>query len=73
MRFLDGANAVKDEFLGIFGPNGGYSHSFSLSNVTWKLVMFVGPLIFGTLTDNFGYYYMNLFLGKIITFFIVPS
>jgi hypothetical protein len=67
MDYSDGANAVEDEFPGIFGPNGGYSRSFSLSNITWKLGMFVGPLVSGTLTENFGYYYMNLFLGKTIS------
>jgi hypothetical protein len=67
MDYSDGANAVEDEFPGIFGPNGGYSRSFSLSNITWKLGMFVGPLVSGTLTENFGYYYMHLFLGKTIS------
>ncbi|KAI9036019.1 MFS general substrate transporter [Aspergillus affinis] len=59
-----GANELGSEYPGIFGPYGGYSRSFSLSNITWKLAMFVGPLISAALTQAVGYYYLNLFLGQ---------
>jgi hypothetical protein len=42
MSFLDGVNAVKDEFPGIFGPNGGYSlfflfiqYNLEIGNICW--------------------------------------
>lgn len=34
-----------------------------MSNISWKLGMFVGPLVSGTLTEKMGYYQMNLVLG----------
>ena len=64
----DGANELADEIPGIFGSNGGYSRSFSLSNVTWKGGMFVGPLVSGALTEAVGYFYMNLVLGTFCLF-----
>ncbi|RAH71384.1 MFS general substrate transporter [Aspergillus aculeatinus CBS 121060] len=63
VEVLNGANELADEIPGIFGSNGGYSRSFSLSNVTWKGGMFVGPLVSGALTEAVGYFYMNLVLG----------
>ncbi|RAK72524.1 MFS general substrate transporter [Aspergillus fijiensis CBS 313.89] len=63
VEVLNGANELADEKPGIFGSNGGYSRTFSLSNVTWKGGMFVGPLVSGALTEAVGYFYMNLVLG----------
>ncbi|RAH46775.1 MFS general substrate transporter [Aspergillus brunneoviolaceus CBS 621.78] len=65
VEVLNGANELADEKPGIFGSNGGYSRTFSLSNVTWKGGMFVGPLVSGALTEAVGYFYMNLVLGTI--------
>ncbi|PYH86121.1 MFS general substrate transporter [Aspergillus uvarum CBS 121591] len=62
VEVLNGANELADEKPGIFGSNGGYSRTFSLSNVTWKGGMFIGPLVSGALTEAMGYFYMNLFL-----------
>ncbi|RAK76885.1 MFS general substrate transporter [Aspergillus fijiensis CBS 313.89] len=62
VEVLHGANELSHEYPGIFGPHGGYSRSFSMSNISWKLGMFVGPLVSGTLTEKMGYYQMNLVL-----------
>ncbi|OJJ95681.1 hypothetical protein ASPACDRAFT_11308, partial [Aspergillus aculeatus ATCC 16872] len=66
VEVLNGANELAEEKPGIFGSNEGYSRTFSLSNVTWKGGMFVGPLISGALTEAVGYFYMNLVLGTFI-------
>ncbi|OJK04315.1 hypothetical protein ASPACDRAFT_48877 [Aspergillus aculeatus ATCC 16872] len=63
VEVLHGANELSHEYPGIFGPHGGYSRSFSMSNISWKLGMFVGPLVSGTLTEKMGYYQMNLVLA----------
>ncbi|RAH81410.1 MFS general substrate transporter [Aspergillus japonicus CBS 114.51] len=68
VEVLNGANELADEKPGIFGSNGGYSRTFSLSNATWKGGMFIGPLVSGALTEAVGYFYMNLFLGMTIIF-----
>ncbi|PLB54017.1 MFS general substrate transporter [Aspergillus steynii IBT 23096] len=65
VEVLNGANELNSEYPGIFGPHGGYSRSFSLSNVTWKLAMFVGPLASAALSDALGYYYLNVFLASL--------
>ncbi|KAF4153833.1 hypothetical protein CNMCM6069_000258 [Aspergillus lentulus] len=46
----------------IFGPNGGYSRAFSLTNMSWTFSMFLGPILSGALTETVGYYYMNIWL-----------
>jgi MFS-type transporter involved in bile tolerance (Atg22 family) len=51
------------EFPTNFGSGGAYSRAFSLSNISWKLGMFLGPLLSGVLTDSVGYYYMNVSFG----------
>ncbi|KNG81814.1 putative MFS transporter [Aspergillus nomiae NRRL 13137] len=48
----------------IFGPNGGMSRAYSLTNMAWTSTMFLGPILTSTLTQTVGYYYMNFFLGK---------
>ncbi|PYI23162.1 MFS general substrate transporter [Aspergillus violaceofuscus CBS 115571] len=63
VEVLHGANELSHEYPGIFGPHGGYSRSFSMSNISWKLGMFVGPLVSGTLTEKMGYYQMNVVLA----------
>jgi hypothetical protein len=59
-----GASELASEHPGIFGTSTGHSRAFVLSNVTWKLGMFAGPLLSGFLTEEIGYYFMNLILGK---------
>jgi MFS family permease len=54
---------LESKHPGIFGPNGGYSRAYSLSNISFTMGLLVGPLLSGSLTDSFGYYYMNLALG----------
>ncbi|KAF4243937.1 hypothetical protein CNMCM6805_010448 [Aspergillus fumigatiaffinis] len=49
----------------IFGPNGGYSRAFSLTNMSWTFSMFIGPILSGALTETVGYYYMNICLATI--------
>ncbi|PYH83580.1 hypothetical protein BO82DRAFT_363155 [Aspergillus uvarum CBS 121591] len=63
VEVLHGANELSHEYPGFFGPHGGYSRSFSMSNISWKLGMFVGPLVTGTLTERMGYYQMNVILA----------
>ncbi|RAL15796.1 MFS general substrate transporter, partial [Aspergillus homomorphus CBS 101889] len=63
VEVLHGANELAAQSPGVFGPHGGYSRSFSMSNISWKLGMFVQPLLSGTLTEQMGYYEMNLVLG----------
>ncbi|KAJ5356722.1 MFS transporter [Penicillium concentricum] len=48
----------------IFGPNGGFSRAYSLTNMSWTFSMFIGPILTGSLTQTVGYYYMNVSLGK---------
>ncbi|RAL16596.1 MFS general substrate transporter [Aspergillus homomorphus CBS 101889] len=65
VEVLNGANDLAAERPGIFGANGGYSRTFSMSNITWKGGMFLGPLLAGALTEAVGYFYMNLSLGAL--------
>ncbi|PYI32032.1 MFS general substrate transporter, partial [Aspergillus indologenus CBS 114.80] len=71
VEVLHGANELSHEYPGIFGPHGGYSRSFSMSNISWKLGMFVGPLVSGTLTEKMGYYQMNVVLGMFSSFWLI--
>ena len=48
---------------GIFGPNGGYSRAYSLTNLSWNMGLLTGPLLSGSLVQAVGYYYMNFTLG----------
>ncbi|KAK6499006.1 hypothetical protein TWF481_011575 [Arthrobotrys musiformis] len=50
---------------GIFGPNGGYSRTYSLSGLSFSIGLLAGPLISGTLADSIGYYQMNIVLASI--------
>lgn len=49
---------------GIFGPGGGYSRCYSLSNLAFAAGLLLGPLLSGALADSVGYYLMNTILGK---------
>ncbi|KAJ0420981.1 major facilitator superfamily domain-containing protein [Aspergillus carlsbadensis] len=63
VEVLRGAAELASEYPGIFGTSTGHSRAFVLSNVTWKLGMFAGPLLSGFLTEEIGYYFMNLILA----------
>ncbi|KAL4932875.1 MFS general substrate transporter [Aspergillus undulatus] len=63
VEVLRGATELADDYPGIFGKRTGHSRAFVLSNVTWKLGMFVGPLASGILTESLGYYWMNVVLA----------
>ncbi|KAB8271470.1 major facilitator superfamily domain-containing protein [Aspergillus minisclerotigenes] len=56
---------IESKEPGFFGPNGGYSRSYSLSNLSFSSGLLVGPLLSGALADNVGYYYMNTVLAVI--------
>ncbi|KAL4993343.1 hypothetical protein BDV10DRAFT_190063 [Aspergillus recurvatus] len=65
VEVLRGANEVATDIPGL--TEGGlslYSRAFVLSNITWKLGMFLGPLVSGALTKSVGYYTMNFVLGE---------
>ncbi|KAL4904294.1 major facilitator superfamily domain-containing protein [Aspergillus multicolor] len=66
VEVLRGANEVASETPGL--ESGGislYSRAFVLSNITWKLGMFLGPLVSGALTKSLGYYVMNFVFGEL--------
>uniref|UniRef100_A0A093VEX9 Putative MFS-type transporter C18.02 n=1 Tax=Talaromyces marneffei PM1 TaxID=1077442 RepID=A0A093VEX9_TALMA len=50
---------IQTEKPGIFGPNGGYSRAYSLTNFSWNVGLLTGPLLSGSLVQAVGYYYMN--------------
>ncbi|KAK6352247.1 hypothetical protein TWF730_009078 [Orbilia blumenaviensis] len=50
---------------GIFGANGGYSRTYSLTNLSFSTGLLVGPLLSGTLADSIGYCRMNVVLAFI--------
>ncbi|RAO73567.1 uncharacterized protein BHQ10_009579 [Talaromyces amestolkiae] len=63
---IEMTSAIKElqtEKPGIFGPNGGYSRAYSLTNLSWNIGLLSGPLLSGTLVQAVGYYYMNLTFG----------
>lgn len=52
----------------IFGPNGGFSRAFAMSDVATTLAMMMGPVIAGALHETVGYYYMNVIFGEHFSF-----
>ncbi|KAL4957078.1 MFS general substrate transporter [Aspergillus filifer] len=64
VEVMRGANKLSAEIPGIFGAGDGYSRAFAMSNISWKLGMFLGPLLSGFLTESVGYYTMNVVLGE---------
>ncbi|KAL4959266.1 MFS general substrate transporter [Aspergillus stella-maris] len=62
VEVMRGANKLSAEIPGIFGASDGYSRAFAMSNISWKLGMFLGPLLSGLLTESVGYYMMNVVL-----------
>lgn len=56
---------LQTENPGIFGPNGGYSRAYSLTNLSWNIGLLTGPLLSGSLVQAVGYYYMNFTFGML--------
>ncbi|KAJ5798873.1 uncharacterized protein N7503_006378 [Penicillium pulvis] len=56
---------------GLFGPNGGYNRTYSMSALTASAGMLVGSFLSGSLSDAIGYYYMNSVLAT--TFIQQPN
>ncbi|KAL4885412.1 MFS general substrate transporter [Aspergillus karnatakaensis] len=63
VEVLNGANELAAEQPGIFGSGTGYSRASAMSNISWKLGLFLGPLLSGLLTGSIGYYMMNIVLA----------
>lgn len=66
MDLSEASDSLEEENPGIFGENGSYSRSFSVSNIAWKFGMLIGPLISGALSESVGYYNMNVVFGESI-------
>lgn len=49
---------------GVFGATGGYSRALSICNVGYTIGGFVGPILSGYVTDQFGYFTMGCILGQ---------
>lgn len=57
---------IESEQPGIFGPDGGYLHALSISNMSWTLGSFLGPILSGSLVEQAGYYEMCRVLGMLL-------
>ncbi|KAL4799555.1 MFS general substrate transporter [Aspergillus venezuelensis] len=68
VEVMRGATELATDYPGIFGAQTGHSRGFVLSNITFKLGMFLGPLVSGALSESIGYYFMNVIFGE----FAVP-
>lgn len=62
--FLAVMEHLESETPGIFGTKGGNSRGHSLSNGSFNLGQFIGPLLSGSLADNLGYDSMTSTLCK---------
>lgn len=58
------ANELGKEYPMAFGPNGGKSRALSITGVAYTMGSFIGPILAGTLTTQFGYYTMNCVIGE---------
>lgn len=47
----------------IFGPGGGASRMFSLTEISFNAGLMLGPLVCGSISDAFGFYYTACVLG----------
>ncbi|KAL4916011.1 major facilitator superfamily domain-containing protein [Aspergillus aurantiobrunneus] len=50
----------------IFGPNGGYSRAYAISDVAAAVAMTLGPTVSGSLRQTVGYYYMNFVFAVVV-------
>lgn len=48
----------------MFGPGGGSSRMFSLTEISFNVGLLVGPILCAAITDAFGYYYTACTLGE---------
>lgn len=60
----DVVREIENRNPGLFGPNGGYSRAYSLTNLSWNIGLLAGTLLSGSLVQAIGYYYMNFTLGE---------
>ncbi|KAL4963298.1 major facilitator superfamily domain-containing protein [Aspergillus stella-maris] len=65
--------AIESEHPGIFGPNGGRSRAFAINEVAFNSGLVLGPLISGSFSEAFGYFYMNMTLDHQFAATIAPS
>lgn len=47
----------------VFGPGGGSSRTFSMTETSFGTGLVLGPLVTGALADAFGFYYAMIALG----------
>ncbi|KAF7192758.1 putative MFS-type transporter C18.02 [Pseudocercospora fuligena] len=57
----------------IFGPGGGSSRMFSLTEVSFSTGLMLGPLICGSLADTVGFYWTSCFMAATSAFVAVTS
>jgi hypothetical protein len=55
---------VKAQDPSIFGPGGGSSRTFAMTETSFAIGLVLGPLVSGILADAFGFYYATSALGK---------
>ncbi|KAE8378976.1 major facilitator superfamily domain-containing protein [Aspergillus bertholletiae] len=52
-------NELQKEYPRAFGRNGGNSRALAMTGVAYTLGSFTGPILAGSLHENYGYYVMN--------------
>ncbi|EME80841.1 uncharacterized protein MYCFIDRAFT_46557 [Pseudocercospora fijiensis CIRAD86] len=57
----------------VFGPGGGSSRMFSLTEVSFSMGLMLGPLICGSLADTVGFYYTSCFMAGTSAFVAATS
>ncbi|RAL16781.1 MFS general substrate transporter [Aspergillus homomorphus CBS 101889] len=57
----------------IFGPHGGSSRSFSMVEMAFGVGSMVGPLLAGSLSESYGYYYSTMVLAILCLVLSVAS
>lgn len=48
----------------VFGPGGGSSRIFSLTELSFNVGLMLGPVVCGSISGAFGFYYTACTLGK---------
>lgn len=54
---------LRAEDPNVFGPGGGSSRTFSMTETSFAIGLVLGPLLSGALADAFGFYYATSALG----------
>ena len=63
-KLLATLHRLREQNPEIFGPGGGGSRMFSLTESSFSFGLLLGPIICGPLADNLGFYYTACALGK---------